>query len=85
MVCGDIFLEDVRRYREEGEAGMVAGGPIDRPGEGRQEDAGCIERSIACPGERQRALPHPLRELLRLCVIVDQPPFLRPLRAHAFG
>ena len=41
-------------------------------------------RPVARRGERQRALLHRLRELLRLGVAVDQAPLLRALRAHAF-
>ena len=43
-----------------------------------------VARPVARGGERLRPLLHRLRELLRLRMAVDQPPFLRALRAHAF-
>ena len=44
-----------------------------------------IRRPVALRGQRQRALLHLLREDLRLGDVVDQPPVLGLLPAHAFG
>ncbi|MCY1294200.1 hypothetical protein D9M69_353230 [compost metagenome] len=56
-------------------------GALDR----RERDALRIGRAVALRGQRQRALLHLLREHRRLGDIVDQPPVLGALAAHAFG
>ena len=59
-------------------------GVVDGARERRERDARRVARPVARGGERDGALLHRLRELLRLRMAVDEPPLLRALRAHAF-
>ena len=58
---------------------------LDRLLQRRQRDALAVGRAVALRRELARALLHALAERLRLHDLVDEPPVLRLLAAHAFA